>query len=244
MRALVRSVPSTYQQCLRSRPVEIDVELARLEHAGYVAALERAGLEVTVLPALDSAPDSVFVEDAAVVLDETVVITRPGAASRQGEGASLVPHFVGRAVELMTAPATLDGGDVLRVGQYLFVGLSSRTNIAGFEMLAAAAAREGIEAVQISVAAGLHLKSACSRLGNSVIGHFDRLPREPFLEREILLIEAPDEMGANVLELGSAVLVSSAAPKTAALAGARAIVVDVGEFHKGDGALTCLSILV
>jgi len=83
----------------------------------------------------------------------------------------------------------------------------------------------------------------CSRFGASVIGHFDRLPREPFARRGVALIDAPDELGANVLELGSRVLVSAAAAKTAALAAERAIRVDVSEFHKGDGALTCLSIL-
>ncbi len=223
--------------------MEIDVGKARSQHAAYVAALERAGFELIRAEPVDSAPDSVFVEDTAVVLGRRALLTRPGAPSRRAEVAGIRTCLRGQVYE-MTGPATLDGGDVLRLGEWIFVGLSSRTNRQGFELLAAHAAEEGLTAVAVPMREGLHLKSACSRLGEAVLGHFDRVDPAPFRERGLTLIDAPDEMGANVLELGKHVLISAAAPKTAAMVGERAIVVDVGEFHKGDGALTCLSILM
>lgn len=249
MRALVRPVPASYPRCLRSTPAsskseDIDILRAREQHARYRDALATAGVEVVALPPLDHQPDSVFVEDTAVILEQIALITRPGAPSRQAEGEDLDGVFGSREVLRMTAPATLDGGDVLRFDRFVFVGLSARTNRAGFECLRAAAARAGLEAVEVPVAGGLHLKSACSRLGEAVIGHFDQLDRAPFVSRKIALIDAPDALGANVLELGSRVLVSAAAPETVKLAGARAIAVEVDEFHKGDGALTCMSILI
>lgn len=244
MRALVRPVPTSYPRCLSVHPADIDVLRARAQHARYREALGAAGVEVVELPPLEHQPDSVFVEDTAVILESIALITRPGAPSRRGEVEDLGGVFGPREVLRMTAPATLDGGDVLRVGRFVFAGLSSRTNREGFEFLRAAAERAGLEAVEVRVGDGLHLKSACSRLGEAVIGHFDRIDRAPFDARKLELIAAPDELGANVLELETKVLVSAAAPKTAKLIGSRAISVDVGEFHKGDGALTCMSILI
>jgi dimethylargininase len=238
--ALVRPVPAAYASCLRHDREPIDVSVARRQHAGYVSALRDAGYEVVTLPALDDAPDSVFVEDPVVVLDRHAVLARAGAASRRVEVASIAPALDGFELVTMTAPATLDGGDVLRMGRRLFVGISERTNRSGFEVLAAVARSEGIEATAVALAAGLHLKSFCSGLGDAVIGCFDRIDRTAF--EGIETIDAPELAGANLLDLGAHVLVSAAAPKTAALVGERARVVDVGEFHKGDGALTCLSI--
>jgi dimethylargininase len=227
---------------LREAACAIDVEVARRQHAAYVAAIKGAGWRVVALPALDEAPDSVFVEDPVVVLDRHALLANVGAASRRVEGASIEQHLVGFEIVAMEAPATLDGGDVLRVGRAVFVGLSQRTNRAGFEVLAAVARAEGLEPVAVPLGAGLHLKSACSPLADGVIGCFDRVDRAPFAERGVQTVDALEPWGANVLELGSRVLVSSAAPATARLIGERAFVVDVSELHKGDGALTCLSI--
>jgi dimethylargininase len=244
--ALVRPVPTSYDRCLRTQPVDVDVHAAREQHRGYVAALEEAGLEVISLPRLDDAPDSVFVEDPIVVMQRTALLTRTGAPSRRGEGASIARALESLLeVEEMEEPATLDGGDVLPLGRHLFVGLTGRTNAAGIERLAAVAGREGLETVTVKVQAGLHLKSAVTSIGSSVIGLFDRIDAEPFRARGIERIEAPEEMGANVLDLGKLVLVSAAAPRTAELLAARGHavrIVGVSEFHKGDGALTCLSV--
>lgn len=238
--ALVRPVPASYASCIRHSREPIDLSAARRQHAGYVSALREAGVEVIMLPALDDAPDSVFVEDPVVVLDRHALLARSGAASRRAEVESIAPALEGFELVTMMAPATLDGGDVLRMGKRLFVGISERTNRAGFDMLAAVARAEDLEPIAIELVAGLHLKSFCSGLGDAVIGCFDRIDRGAF--RGIETIDAPEPPGANLLDLGAHVLVSAAAPKTAALVGARARVVSVDEFHKGDGALTCLSI--
>ena len=238
--ALVRPVPASYAACLRHNREPIDVSIARRQHAGYLSALRAAGFEVVTLAALDDAPDSVFVEDPVVVLDRHAVLARVGAESRRVEVASIAPALEDFELVRMTAPATLDGGDVLRMGDRLFVGISDRTNRAGFEVLATIARAEGIEAIAIELGGGLHLKSFCSGLGDAVVGCFDCIDRAAF--GDIETIDAPEPAGANLLDLGARVLVSAAAPKTAALVGERALIVNVDEFHKGDGALTCLSI--
>jgi len=240
--AIVRSVPRSYDRCLREVDCSIDVEVARRQHEAYVEAIRGAGWRVVSLAPLDDAPDSVFVEDPVVVLDRHAVVANVGAPSRRGEAKSIAPSLSQRVVVTMQPPATLDGGDVLRVGRTLFVGLSQRTNRAGFEVLAAIARAEGLDPVAVPLGAGLHLKSACSPLGEGVIGRFDRVDRGPFVARGVPTLDAPEPWGANVLDLGASVLVSAAAPETAQRIGDRARVVDVSEFHKGDGALTCLSI--
>jgi dimethylargininase len=230
---------------LRTVPADIDVEAARRQHAGYVRALVEAGLEVIELPRLVDAPDSVFVEDPVVVLREQALLARCGAPSRRGEGASMSAALASFRLERMDAPATLDGGDVLWLGTRLFVGLTARTNNAGIERLAELAQREGIETIAVPLQDGLHLKSVVTPVGDAVLGLFDRIDREVFAARGIEMIEAPEEHGANVLDLGARVLVSAAAPRTAELLssrGHRIAIVDVSEFHKGDGALTCLSV--
>lgn len=215
-------------------------------------ALRELGLRVDVVPEDPAHPDACFIEDTAVVLGESAVLTRPGAATRRGE-VGPVGRALGamRVLETMMAPATLDGGDVLRANMHLFVGLSTRTNHEGAAMLARVAATEGLRVVPIEVRGGLHLKSACTLASArelvfdaSVIGA-DAV--RAFEGAGLLCIEAGEPVGANVLALGSAVLVSAAAPRTAALLAARGVsvvVLDVGEIHKGDGALTCLSLRI
>ncbi len=243
--AWVRTVPDAYARCLRTTTGDIDVERARRQHGAYVEALRAAGLEVIALPPLHDAPDSVFVEDPAVLLEGRALLTRPGAPSRRGEGATIGPALSVGDLEVMAAPATLDGGDVLRLGIRLFVGRTERTNDAGIARLSEFAARSGFETIPVSVRAGLHLKSAVTPVGEAVIGLFDRVDGEPFRARGVELIDAPELHGANVLDLGASVLVSAAAPRTAERLrgrGCEVVVLDVGELHKGDGALTCLSI--
>ena len=128
-------------------------------------------------------PDSVFVEDPIVVMRSIALLTHPGAPSRRGEGASMESALAGFAVERMSAPAMLDGGDVLALGNRLFVGVTERTNREGIERLRSVASREGLETVAVEVQAGLHLKSAVTRLGDAVIGLFDRIDPAPFASR-------------------------------------------------------------
>jgi dimethylargininase len=252
-RVLVRSVPASYTACLRSDPrAEPDLLTAHRQHAAYVEAIRALGVVVVAVPPDDASPDACFVEDAAVVTGAHAVATRPGAPSRRAE---VVP--VARAladvciVHAMEPPATLDGGDVLRVGATLFVGLSARTNADGAAFLAEVAARDGLATCVIPVATGLHLKSACTLADAATLLYAPALLDEAalalFRASGLACVQAPEPIGANVLALGDRVLVSAAAPATAALLEARGhavVPVDVAEFHKGDGALTCLSIRI
>ena len=146
----------------------------------------------------------------------------------------------------MPAPATLDGGDVLRIAGRLFVGLTDRTNRAGFEFLASAAA--GLETIAVPVARGLHLKSGCTIAdAETLLCHRASVDPAPFVAAGVRVLEVDESAGANVLALGPTVLASSAAPRTIdrlTALGFDVRVLDLGEFHKGDGALTCLSLRV
>lgn len=250
---LVREVPASYDDCLRvDAATSIDVGAARRQHAAYVAALRTLGLAVEVVPADDSYPDSCFIEDAAVVTGAHACVTRPGAPSRRGEveavAAALRPYCT---LDTMPAPASLDGGDVLRVGAHLFVGLSSRTNQDGLEVLREIAKRDGVEVVALIVRDGLHLKSACTLADASTLVYDPRVLGDAelaaFHGAGLRCVAASEPTGANVLALGHGVLVSAAAPITGAMLATLGIAVryvDVSEFHKGDGALTCLSLRV
>lgn len=248
-RAWVRAPSDAYARCLRvDDTVTPDVDRALEQHHGYVAALRRAGVDVEILPPVAGLPDACFVEDVAVILDpEVAVLTRPGEAARRPEGAAIEPRLAEVfALERMQAPATLDGGDVLRLGARLLVGSSRRTNEAGFEQLRGLAALRGLEVLGIPVTAGLHLKSACTALDATTV-LVDEAALDPGLLRDLgLRVHAvPEPLGANVLALGDRVLVSAAAPKTARWLESRGhtvVRISLDEFHRGDGALSCLSL--
>ena len=251
-RVLVREVSARYAACVRhDAHTHIDVAAARQQHADYVAALRALGLAVEVLPADDACPDACFLEDTAVITGRHALATRPGAASRRAEVAPVAAALArGLSVLTMAPPATLDGGDVLRVDDRLFVGLSTRTNGAGVDGLARLAERDGLRVTAVAVRAGLHLKSACSLAAPDVLLYdacaLDDAALATFRDVGLRCLAAPEPLGANALALGDATLVSAAAPRTAELLAAwRDVrVVEVGEFHKGDGALTCLSLRV
>lgn len=244
---VVRAVPSTFAHALRRKPVDISVEDARTQHAAYVQALRDTGAPVMLLPADDSCPDCCFIEDTALVLGQRALITRPGAPSRRAE---VVPvrTALGRTREIfaMDAPATLDGGDVLRVGRKIFVGLSERTNPVGTAWAAEVASLEGIELITVPVTGGLHLKSVCSLAAPDLLVYIAGAcdPRV-FRDHGIECLAVPEPEGANVLALGHKVLVSADAPLTIDLLMRRGLIVKalhITEFHRADGALTCLSL--
>ena len=237
---------STYADCLRSdRESAIDVVLATKQHAAYVEAIRALGIAVDVVKSDDECPDACFIEDTAVITGAHAVATRPGAPSRRAEvdavAAALAPYVT---VHRMTGEATLDGGDVLRVGDSLFVGLSTRTNEAGVAFLAAVARRDGLDVVPLVVRGGLHLKSACSLAGASLLlfdpALFVDADLAPFRSHGLTCVAASEPVGANVLAIGTSVLVSAAAILRER--GLDVRIVDVSEMHKGDGALTCLSL--
>jgi dimethylargininase len=251
--ALTRAISSRYADCVRvDRATSIDVGLARAQHDAYVAALRAVGVLVEILPTDDACPDACFIEDTAVITGAHALATHPGAPSRRAE-VPPVADALARILEVhpMQAPATLDGGDVLRIGSRLFVGLSARTNPEGAAALARVASLDGLEVISVPVRGGLHLKSACTLASASLLVYDPNVMADaelaPFRVAEVEPLPAPEPAGANVLAVGGAVILSAAAPRTAGLLRARGLdvrVVDVGEFHKGDGALTCLSLRV
>lgn len=225
----------------------VDVDLARRQHAAYCQALEGAGWAVREVEPAEEHPDSVFVEDALVVCERTAVLTRPGAPGRRGEvpGAERAARGLGLDLVRITAPATLEGGDVLQVGTDVYVGVGGRTNEAGVAQLRALLQPLGRTVVPVPLKGVLHLKSAVTALPDgsfvALPGLFDTAAMPP-------VGEVAEEAGCHVVVLGAeAVLISAAAVRTARLLGERGLqvhAVDISEFEKLEGCVTCLSVLV
>ncbi|MBV8858568.1 MAG: dimethylargininase [Acidobacteria bacterium] len=226
----------------------IDAGAAAAQHRGYCEALRACGARVVTLPPLDELPDSVFVEDTTVVLEEVAVLTRPGVESRRGE-VSLIEAEVARlrTVARVEAPATLEGGDVLRLGRTLYVGLSPRTNAEGALSLRSLVAPYGYEVLTVEPRGCLHLKTGCSALDEeAVLFNPEWVDAAVFRGREVVPVDAAEPWAANVLRVGRAVCVSAAFPRTAEMLARRGYdvrAVEVSEFAKAEGALTCMSLL-
>jgi len=227
--------------------VAVDTSKADEQWDAYVAALADNGWETVEVASAEVFADSVFVEDTAVVLGDRAVIARSGAEQRRGEtpGTEAVLSDLGLRIDRIEEPGTLDGGDVLRVGSTLFVGRSERTNADGIRQLRVIAAEQGYSVVAVPVKGALHLKSAVTALPDgTVIGdaqHVDTSVFDRFLA-------VPEPSGVAVVALAAdAVLLAASAPKTAELLadlGYRVVTVDISEFEKLEGCVTCLSILV
>lgn len=197
----------------------------------------------------DPLPDSVFVEDTAVVFDGFAVLTRPGAESRRAEVAS-VAGALAPFVELLRieAPGTVDGGDVLRVGSAVYVGASSRTNRAGIEQLARLIEPRGYSVTAISVVHCLHLKSAVTHVGErTLLVNPDWVDRGHFTDSDLVTVDPGEPSAANALRIGETVLFDEAHPRTRARlerAGIAVQPVNLGELAKAEGAVTCCSLIV
>lgn len=249
--AVTRAVSPGIAHCeLSYRAREpIDLERARAQHAAYEATLERLGCRLLRLPAVAEWPDSVFVEDTAVVLDEIAVIARPGAASRRPETAAVADVLARfRRLERIRAPATLDGGDVLRSGRYIFVGRTRRTNADGVAQLRHCVSEFGYVVREIEVSGCLHLKSAASAVAPSTL-LVDPAHVDPLAFGGLRTVSVADEesAAANVLRVQARVLLSSGCPRTRerlAAMGIAAIEVDNTELAKAEGGLTCCSLLI
>lgn len=252
-RAIVRDVPATFDRAIRPDPAtdRIDVERARQQHRRYCAALEELGLKLIRLAADDRFPDSPFVEDTAVVIGGLAVLARPGATARRGEVAAVAEAMAATPsldVQMLEPPATLDGGDVLVIGDRVFVGRSGRTNRDGARQLGAILAARSIELETVTVRDILHLKSACTHLGDDTIlwleGHVDG--EELLRDRNCIVVPADERHAANCLAVNGRVLVPADAPDTRAAieaAGFDTIEVDISESVKAGGGLTCSSIV-
>ena len=227
----------------------IDLAAARAQHERYERTLAELGYELVRLPVEPELPDSVFVEDAAVVVDELAVITRPGAPSRRPETvaveAALAAH---RTLARHNEPATLDGGDVLRVGKRVFVGLTSRTNPEGIEQLRAALAPCGYTVEGVAVSGCLHLKSAVTQVGaGTVLVNPDWVDPSAFAPLLVMTVDPAEPAAANTLLLEKTLVVADAYPCTAVRlegAGLTTVRLDMSELAKAEGALTCCSLLL
>jgi dimethylargininase len=249
--ALTRPVPASLAECQLTHldRVPIDVRRAAAQHHQYEAALRALGCTIRQLPAADDLPDSVFVEDVAIVLDEVAVITRPGAASRRGERDSVAPVLSEyRPLVSIAAPGTLDGGDVLRLGKTLYIGLSSRTNEDGARQLARHAERYGYVVRCVQTSACLHLKSAATALGaGRMLCNPDWVDTRVFDGAEIVHVAADEPHAANVLSIGGSLVCAAAHTRT--IAGLRqrgydVSAVDVSELAKAEAGVTCCSLMV
>jgi dimethylargininase len=249
--AIVRPPGDAFARAISSAGAAIDPERARAQHAAYRAALA-ALVEVVALPADEDLPDACFVDDCAVVLGGQALLTRPGAPSRAAEHGRLARTLAALVDDLhrMTAPATLDGGDVLRLGRTLVAGRSARTSQAGIGQLTRFADAAGGRVEVAAVPPGtLHLQSAVTALADDTVVGTAELLEQPALHGVTNKVVVPPEeaAAANVLAVGTTVLLPAGCPRTAAAVAALGFDVrelDLSEFAKADGGATCLSLLV
>jgi len=228
--------------------VPIDVSLAQRQHAEYERTLTQLGVRIDHLPAEDALADAVFVEDVGIVLDEIAIVTAPGAASRRAEAESLARALSRyRHVHRLTAPATLDGGDVVRVDRTLYIGLSSRTNEAGIDQLGALVSPLGYTVRAVPVKGALHLKTACTYAGRGVLlANPEWAATHAFGDIELLTVDASEPWGGSVLAIENTLVMAASFPRTRAkleASGFTVAPVDLSELQKAEGGPTCLSIV-
>jgi dimethylargininase len=247
-RALVRRpgprLPEGLVTHLTRTPVNL--ERAQQQWHGYVSALRAEGWEAIEVPPADDCPDAVFVEDTVVVYGDLAVICRLGADERKPEtaGTEATLAALGYRIARIEHPGTLDGGDVLKHGGMVRAGLGRRTNASGIQQLATLLAPLGARVTGVPVSRALHLKSAVTALPDGTVAGFEPLVDDP--ARWSSFLPVPEEAGAHVVLLdGSTVLMSSSAPATRALLesrGLRVVAVDISEYEKLEGCVTCLSV--
>ena len=226
----------------------IDVRRAQAQHDAYCAALESLGCEVIRLPAEPALPDSVFVEDVALAFDDVAVATRPGAESRRDEGQAVLDVLGSvRRILRIEAPGTLDGGDVLRIGKRVFVGISARSNAAGREQLRELLAPFGYTVEGVATLDCLHLKSAVTQADeDTVLVNPAWVDVAPFSGYRMIEVDPAEQHAANAVRIGNVLVYPDCFPRTLErlrAAGIAVTTVDVSELQKAEGAVTCCSIL-
>ena len=248
--ALVRDVSPRLTDCELTHVARqpISYERARVQHAAYVDLLASLGCSVRPLPPMPALPDSVFVEDTAVVLDEMAIVTRPGAASRRAETASVDPVLREyRPVRVVTEPGTLDGGDVLLVGRQIFIGLSSRSNQAAVEQVRRWVEPAGYRVHAIALTGCLHLKSAATAVGDNLLLVNPAWVDPAAFERvRFIEVDPAEPQSANALRVGDAVafpVAFSATRRRLEAAGVVTHGIDLSELAKAEGAVTCCSLV-
>ncbi|MGH8632448.1 MAG: dimethylarginine dimethylaminohydrolase family protein [Burkholderiales bacterium] len=248
--AITRKVSLAMAQCELTHLARfpIDVRRAAQQHQSYEECLRGLGCDVRSLPEEPELPDSVFVEDAAVVLDEVAVTTRPGAESRRAETDSIAralgPH---RQLLRIETPGTLDGGDALLFGRTLYVGKTSRSNSEGIAQLAKLVGPHGYNVVAVEVKGCLHLKSAVTQVGeNTLLINPQMVDRATFGAVEFVEVDPAEPHAGNALLLDEVVVYPAAHEKTRRRLqerGIRVAAVDVSEMLKAEGGVTCCSLV-
>jgi len=227
-----------------------DYELALKEHAKYVEALKKCGVQVTVLEALEQYPDSCFVEDPAVITRNGAIITNPARESRNGETKEILPvikrFFSDDKIEFIKAPGTLEGGDVMMVGDHFYVGRSARTNAEGIRQFFAILKKFGLSGSEVPLEHVLHLKTGVNYIENNnmlVSGEF--ITKPDFAKYNKIVIPENEAYAANCIWVNGTVIVPTGYPtveKKVREAGYKVLLVDTSEYRKIDGGLSCLSL--
>ena len=249
--AITRDISPAIEQCelTHLERTSIDLSRARAQHEAYERVLRELGCDVQRLPSSDTMPDSVFIEDTAVVLDELAVITRPGAESRRGETAG-VAHALRsyRPVAAILPPGTLDGGDVLRIGRRLLVGVGYRSNEAGIRQLRAIVSSEGYTVDAVPFSGCLHLKSAASLVADElVLINPAWVDASHFQPMRTIDIDPSEPFAANALRVGDAIVYPAEHVRTRTrleAAGLKIYPVPADELAKAEGGVTCCSLLL
>lgn len=225
-----------------------DYQLALKQHTAYIAALKECGLDVTVLPADEAYPDSTFVEDVALLTPRCAIITNPGAETRRGEIAAIKPVLQDfyTNIEEVREPGRVEAGDIMMVGKHFYIGLSARTNLAGAQQVIGFLEKYGLSASVITLKDVLHLKTGIAYLENNILLACGEFLTKPELQQfNILEIDASESYAANCIWVNGTVILPAGYPKAKqviAAAGYPIIEVDVSEFRKLDGGLSCLSL--
>lgn len=248
--ALTRGVSPSIGDCkltfMEREPV--DVAVATRQHDAYTRCLGQMGVQVISLDLLSESPDAVFIQDTAVVVDEVAVMATMGVACRVDEVESVAEILSShRPLRHLSPPATLEGGDVVRVGRTLYVGDSGRTNPEGIRQLSDILARYDYEVRPVGVRGCLHLSTGCSYLGRGLmLLNPVWVDAEAFRQFEILEVPETESWAANTIAVGDTVLMASAFERTCALVeehGFNVITTDISELQKAEGALTCMSLM-
>ena len=245
--ALVRPPGESFAKALSQNPgnIAIDISLAQRQHRNYVKALEQAGATVVLLDALEDFPDSVFVEDTAIILKDRAIICPMKEDTRRGETESIKSEINNyRELKVLRPPVSLDGGDAINTGEALFIGLSKRTNKEAVSALTKLTDQQIIPAPVIN---GLHLKSSATYIGeNTIVINPARIDRSTFAGYELIEVKEEESYAANCLPIGKNVLIADGYPKLAKQISERGFIphpIPMTEFAKAEGALTCLSLI-
>ena len=248
--AITRAVSPGVVNCELTHVVRQSIELAKAEeqHRAYQALLEKCGARVISLPAERALPDSMFVEDPAIVLDELAIIFPLGTETRRPEAASIAQALAKfRKLARVEVPGKVEGGDVLRIGRSLFAGLSSRTNAEGIRQLASIVAPYGYQVVSVAVTDCLHLKSAVTYVGrNTLLANRAWFDTKPFAGFAWIDVAAEEPHAANALAIGGTVIFPASFPRTRArleALGFHVALLDISELQKAESGLTCSSLL-